>query len=61
MGRYSFILAGNSAAMRKTFGSSCHGAGRVLSRKTAMKQAKGRRIEEELRERGIEVMSKGYQ
>ncbi len=59
MGRYSFVLAGNAAAMRETFGSSCHGAGRVLSRKAALKKAKGRRIDRELRERGIEVMSKG--
>jgi tRNA-splicing ligase RtcB len=53
------VLAGNAAAMRETFGSSCHGAGRVLSRKAALKKAKGRRIDRELRERGIEVMSKG--
>jgi tRNA-splicing ligase RtcB len=60
MGRYSFVLAGNTAAMRATFGSSCHGAGRLLSRTAAMKQAQGRRIDQELRARGIEVMSKGY-
>jgi tRNA-splicing ligase RtcB len=59
MGRYSFVLAGNAAAMEQTFGSSCHGAGRLLSRSAALKQAKGRRIDRELRERGIEVMSKG--
>jgi tRNA-splicing ligase RtcB (3'-phosphate/5'-hydroxy nucleic acid ligase) len=60
MGRHSFVLAGNAAAMRTTFGSSCHGAGRLLSRTAAMKQAQGRRIDQELRARGIEVMSKGY-
>jgi tRNA-splicing ligase RtcB (3'-phosphate/5'-hydroxy nucleic acid ligase) len=59
MGRYSFVLAGNAAAMTQTFGSSCHGAGRVLSRTAALKLAKGRRIDRELRERGIEVMSRG--
>jgi tRNA-splicing ligase RtcB len=59
MGRYSFVLAGNHAAMRHTFGSSCHGAGRLLSRKAALKLARGRRIDRELREQGIEVMSKG--
>lgn len=59
MGRYSFVLAGNATAMQETFGSSCHGAGRLLSRKAALRQAKGRRIDRELRERGIEVMSKG--
>lgn len=59
MGRYSYVLAGNAAAMGETFGSSCHGAGRVLSRKAALKQARGRRIDHELRDRGIEVMSRG--
>ena len=59
MGRYSFVLAGNAAAMEHTFGSSCHGAGRLLSRSAALKHARGRRIDRELRERGIEVMSKG--
>src|SRR5262249_49143952 len=60
MGRYSFVLAGNAQAMTETFGSSCHGAGRVLSRSAALKKARGRRIEKELAERGIEVMAKGY-
>jgi tRNA-splicing ligase RtcB (3'-phosphate/5'-hydroxy nucleic acid ligase) len=60
MGRYSFVLAGNTTAMRATFGSSCHGAGRLLSRTAAMKRAQGRRIDQELRARGIAVMSKGY-
>jgi tRNA-splicing ligase RtcB len=60
MGRYSFVLAGNTAAMHETFGSSCHGAGRVLSRTAAMKRASGRRIEKELHDHGIEVMARGY-
>src|SRR5690606_29740112 len=60
MGRYSFVLAGNEAAMEQTFGSSCHGAGRLLSRTAARKQARGRRIDAELRARGIEVMARGY-
>jgi tRNA-splicing ligase RtcB (3'-phosphate/5'-hydroxy nucleic acid ligase) len=59
MGRYSFILAGNPEAMTETFGSSCHGAGRILSRTAARKKAHGRRIDQELRKAGIEVMSKG--
>ncbi len=59
MGRYSFVLAGNAGAMQETFGSSCHGAGRILSRTAARKKARGRRIDQELREQGIEVMSKG--
>ena len=39
--------------MRETFGSACHGAGRVLSRKAAIRSAKGRRIDKELASRGI--------
>ena len=46
--------------MTNTFGSSCHGAGRVLSRTAARKKAKGRRIDKEMRAKGIEVRSKGY-
>jgi tRNA-splicing ligase RtcB len=60
MERYSFVLAGNAAAMSETFGSSCHGAGRLLSRTAARSKARGRRIDKEMRARGIEVMSKGY-
>ncbi len=60
MGRYSFVLAGEAAAMERTFGSSCHGAGRVLSRTAAIKAARGRRIDQELRAGGIEVMAHGY-
>ncbi len=53
MGRESWVLAGNPAAMERTFGSTCHGAGRVLSRTAAVKHAKGRRIDRELAEKGI--------
>jgi tRNA-splicing ligase RtcB len=60
MGRYSFVLAGQREAMERSFGSSCHGAGRVLSRTAAIKLARGRRIDRELREEGIEVMAHGY-
>ncbi len=48
MGRYSFVLLGTAAAMTETFGSTCHGAGRVMSRTAAVKAARGRRIAEEL-------------
>jgi tRNA-splicing ligase RtcB (3'-phosphate/5'-hydroxy nucleic acid ligase) len=51
MGRASFILAGASGAMEETFGSACHGAGRVLSRAEALRQTKGRAIERELQDR----------
>ena len=58
MGRYSYVLAGTGRAMHETFGSACHGAGRLLSRTKAMKQAAGRRIDQELLKKGIQVMSK---
>ncbi len=59
MGRYSYVLAGTAGAMRDSFGSSCHGAGRLLSRHQALKAARGRSIARELQDRGIEVMSRG--
>lgn len=59
MGRYSYVLAGAAGAMTDTFGSSCHGAGRLLSRNQAMKRARGRSIHRELADRGIEVISRG--
>jgi tRNA-splicing ligase RtcB len=59
MGRYSFVLLGTEAAMRETFGSTCHGAGRVLSRTAAVKAARGRRIADELAARGIIARATG--
>jgi tRNA-splicing ligase RtcB (3'-phosphate/5'-hydroxy nucleic acid ligase) len=59
MGRYSYVLAGTAQAMAETFGSSCHGAGRLLSRHQALKLARGRSITRELKEKGIEVISRG--
>ena len=55
MGRYSFVLAGTGGAMKESFGSSCHGAGRRLSRVKAKKLARTRPIFEELRQRGVFV------
>src|SRR5215211_3880941 len=59
MGRYSFVLAGTEGAMRETFGSSAHGAGRKMSRKKAKKAAKGRNLIRELEDRGILVRAAG--
>ncbi len=59
MGRYSFVLVGTEAAMRETFGSTCHGAGRVLSRTAAVKAARGRRLEQELRAQGVVARATG--
>ncbi len=55
MGRYSFVLIGLEAAMRETFASSCHGAGRLLSRSAAKKQARGRDLPAELKALGVTV------
>lgn len=60
MGRYSFVALGTQKAMDETFGSSCHGAGRNLSRHKAMKIAKGRNLLEELKEKGIVIQAKGF-
>jgi tRNA-splicing ligase RtcB len=55
MGRCSYILVGTQKAMEETFGSTCHGAGRVMSRHQAIKAARGRAISRELEDRGIIV------
>jgi len=55
MGRYSYVLAGTARAMEETFGSSCHGAGRLLSRGGALRAARGRDLLKELEARGIAV------
>lgn len=55
MGRSSYVLVGTEQGFHETFGSACHGAGRVLSRHQAKKAAKGRSIVRELEDRGIIV------
>jgi len=59
MGRYSYVLVGTERALGETFGSACHGAGRLMSRRQAKKAAKGRAIVRELEDRGICVRSAG--
>jgi tRNA-splicing ligase RtcB len=59
MGRYSFVLVGLEAAMRETFGSSCHGAGRVMSRVRAKKESRGRDLLSELNSLGVTVRAHG--
>ncbi len=59
MGRYSYLLLGTEKSMLETFGSTCHGAGRVLSRHQAIKKAKGRSISREMEDKGIIVRSAG--
>jgi tRNA-splicing ligase RtcB len=55
MGTASYILVGTQKAMDETFGSTCHGAGRILSRKAALKAGRGRPIYRELEDKGIIV------
>ncbi len=55
MGRCSFVAVGTEKAMEETFGSTCHGAGRVLSRGAAKRALKGRDVVRELQERGITI------
>lgn len=55
MGTHSYILVGTQKAMDETFGSTCHGAGRIMSRHKAVKKTKGRAIYRELEDIGIYV------
>jgi tRNA-splicing ligase RtcB len=59
MGRYSYVLAGTDRAYRETFGSTCHGAGRRMSRSEAKRSVRGRRLIEELEAKGVHVMAAG--
>ncbi len=59
MGAGSYVLAGTEHAYAETFGSTCHGAGRVMSRTQATKASRGRAIGRELADRGIVVMAAG--
>ena len=53
MGRASWVLVGGPGSMEQTFGTACHGAGRVMSRTAAIRHAQGRRIDQELAQRGV--------
>ena len=55
MGTSSYLLRGTTTAMQKTWGSTCHGAGRVLSRSKAKKEVRGRELREQLAGEGILV------
>jgi tRNA-splicing ligase RtcB len=59
MGRYSYVLAGTDRAYAETFGSTCHGAGRRMSRAEAKRTERGRPLLEELEAKGIYVMAAG--
>mgnify|MGYP006272917697 CR=1 FL=1 len=53
MGRASWVLVGQPGSMQQTFGTTCHGAGRLMSRTRAIEHAQGRRIDQELAKRGV--------
>lgn len=59
MGTASYVCVGTQGAIKETFASTCHGAGRVLSRKASKRAAQGRAIARELEDRGIFVMAVG--
>ncbi len=55
MGTASWVLAGTEASMQRSFGSSCHGAGRVMSRHQAKREVQGETLRQELEAGGIHV------
>jgi tRNA-splicing ligase RtcB len=60
MGRASWVLVGAPGSMQKSFGSACHGAGRMLSRHAAARRAHGRKVEHELRHRGVVAYARSW-
>ena len=56
MGTCSYVLHGTETGMQETFGSSCHGAGRRMSRVQAKKKWWGEKVQQELAAKGILVM-----
>ena len=59
MGRYSYLLVGTETAMEKTFGSTCHGAGRMMSRAQSKKQSQSMNIDQEMARRGVVARYQG--
>ena len=59
MGRYSYLLVGTEIAMEKTFGSTCHGAGRVMSRSQSKKHSQNINIDQEMARRGVVARYQG--
>jgi len=59
MGRASYVLLGAENSMLSSFGSTCHGAGRLMSRNRAIKMARGRAIRTEMEVSGVTVRARG--
>jgi tRNA-splicing ligase RtcB len=60
MGTSSFLLAGTPEAEGLSFGSTAHGAGRVMSRHEALRRFRGEKIRDDLAKRGIELKSTSW-
>lgn len=60
MGTASWVLVGQAGSMAQTFGTTCHGAGRMMSRTEAVRRAAGRRIDKELDALGIIARARGH-
>jgi tRNA-splicing ligase RtcB (3'-phosphate/5'-hydroxy nucleic acid ligase) len=60
MGRASWVLVGQPGSMARSFGTTCHGAGRAMSRTAAVKEAAGRRIDKELLSRGVVARAQSH-
>ncbi len=60
MGRYSYVLLGTAGAYTETFGSTCHGAGRKMSRRQAKKASRSRDLRREFDELGIQVRASSF-
>ncbi|MCA9017657.1 MAG: RtcB family protein, partial [Planctomycetaceae bacterium] len=60
MGRASWVLVGQPGSMEQTFGTTCHGAGRQMSRKQAVRVSQGRHIDEELLSRGVIARARSW-
>ena len=60
MGRYSYVLLGTEGAYAETFGSTCHGAGRRMSRRQAKSSARNRNLREEFDQLGIQVRASSF-
>lgn len=61
MGRASWVLVGSAGSMAKSFGTTCHGAGRAMSRTASVKDAAGRRIDKELETEGVIALATSRQ
>jgi tRNA-splicing ligase RtcB len=60
MGTASWVLVGQPGSMEQSFGTTCHGAGRKMSRTEAVRRSSGRRIDRELDAIGVIARARGH-